>query len=148
MEATVKDLGARMVPAQTAPLLSMFQYGAAASLVSGLGRLFLGSARTNRTPFRTTNSSAGCGKLSGVERADPFDGERGVRIGQGGAVINEFAFDQVEFHDVSLLLCRLTELVKFCDTILEKACRLPRTGFWTARGAGVSLVVLSGTVWL
>src|SRR5271157_840164 len=51
-----------MVPAQTAPLLSMFQYGAAASLVSGSGRRFLGSALTNRTPFRTTNSRAGCGK--------------------------------------------------------------------------------------
>src|SRR5208283_696989 len=33
------------------------------------------------------------GKLGGVKRTDFFDGERGVRIGQRGAVINEFAFD-------------------------------------------------------
>src|SRR5271165_6106844 len=62
MEATVKAFGARMVPAQTAPLLYMFQYGAAASLVSGPGRWLLGSVRTNRVPLRATNSRAGCGK--------------------------------------------------------------------------------------
>src|SRR5271157_5796363 len=52
--------------------------------------------------FRSGNGCVGqLRKLGGVERTDFFDREVGVRIGQRGAVINEFAFDQVDLHDAS-----------------------------------------------
>src|SRR5208283_5982165 len=52
--------------------------------------------------FRSGNGCVGqLGKLGGVERTDFLDREVRIGIGQGGAVINKFSFDRVDFHDAS-----------------------------------------------
>src|ERR1035438_6354261 len=52
--------------------------------------------------FRSGNGCVGqLGKLSGVERTDFLNREFGIRAWQRGSVVEEFSFDNVDFHDAS-----------------------------------------------
>ena len=66
----------------------------------------------------------GCGvqlrKLGCLEGSNLFNGELGVRIGEGGTVVSEFSFDESDFHDVAPHFCRLTQLLTFVTQFMTQ----------------------------